>query len=135
MSEQDRLPSIDVRPERPLVDERLSIRITGLPPGLEVVCHAEMEDGFGRHWRAEATFRSDASGVADLATQAPIAGAYDTADAMGLFWAMALDPADAGGPPFPQKDLEPLPTTLTALIAGAPVATARFDRLTVAPDV
>lgn len=94
-----------------------------------------MRDGFGRRWVSAATFLSDAAGRVDLGAQAPVSGAYEGVDPMGLFWTLALDSPDAAGPPTPQKDLEPLATTLTAEIAGAPVATAQFDRLAVAPDV
>jgi dienelactone hydrolase len=135
MNGQDRAPTITVRPEQPLVDDRLTIRITGLPPERRVTCRAEMRDGFDRRWASEATFVSDAGGQLDLSAHAPISGAYAAADSMGLFWSMALDAPDAGGPPSPRKDLEPLPTTLTVALDGRTVATARFDRLAVAPDV
>lgn len=135
MDEQNRGPTIDVRPERPLLDDRLAIRIAGVQPDRRVTCRAEMRDGFGRRWAAEATFLSDADGCVDLSAQAPIVGAYDTIDAMGLFWSMTLDPPDADGPPSPQKELEPLRTTLTVAVDGQPVASKRFDRLAVAPDV
>lgn len=133
--EQEHVPTITVRPERPLIDDRLAVTIDGLPPRREVACRAEMRDGFGRRWVSAATFRSDAAGRVDFTTQAPLSGAYAGVDPMGLFWTLALDPPDAAGPPTPQKDLEPLATTLAAEIAGAPVATLAFDRLAVAPDV
>lgn len=135
MNNQDRVPTIDVQPERPLVDDRLSIRVAGVPPDRRVTCRAEMRDGFDRRWASEATFLSDADGCLDLSTQAPIGGTYDTVDPMGLFWSMSLDPPDAPGPPSPQKDIEPLPTTLAVEIDRQSVASRRFDRLAVAPDV
>lgn len=135
MSKQDRVPTIDIRPEQPLVDDRLSIRITRLPPDMQVTCRAGMRDGFSRNWASEATFVSDADGCVDLSVQAPVVGAYDTVDPMGLFWSMALDPPDTLGPPSPQKALELLPTTLTVEMDGRTIAAARFDRLAVAPDV
>jgi dienelactone hydrolase len=136
MTDADSLaPTISVQPEHPLIDDLLSVTITGLPREREMTCRAEMHDGFGRRWVATAIFVSDVAGQVDLSAQAPVAGAYDGVDPMGVFWALALDPPDATGPATPQKDLEPLATTLIAEIAGTPVASVRFDRLAIAPDV
>ncbi len=43
-------------------------------------------------WRAHAQFQADEHGVVDVDTQPPLAGTYDQADGMGLFWSMKIDP-------------------------------------------
>jgi hypothetical protein len=103
MPDAQQTPTITVRPERPLIDDRLAVTIAGLPPRQEVTCRAEMRDGFGRRWVSAATFLSDADGCVDLTTQAPVSGAYAGVDPMGLFWTLALDPPDAAGPLTPMK--------------------------------
>ncbi len=49
-------PALEVRLERPLLDEVLSTRVSGLTPGQEVILRAEMRDGFDRRWASEAAF-------------------------------------------------------------------------------
>ncbi len=126
-------PALEVRPERPLLYEVLSTRVSGLSLRQEMILRAEIRNRFDQRWASEAAFEVDDDGLVDLSTLAPIWGSYAGVDAMGLFWSMALDPPDAPGSSSPQKGLDPLLTTLTGEPSSSPVAEARFERLPVAP--
>ena len=81
-------PDLLVRPEAPLVDERLRIELRGLDPGSRVALHAEIEADDGVCWSSSAHFEVDAGGVVNLDAQAPLSGSYACADAMGMIWAI-----------------------------------------------
>ncbi|KAA2253919.1 acyl-CoA thioester hydrolase [Solihabitans fulvus] len=119
-------PLIQVSPDCPSLDTSLTVRLLHCPPdGLVTVC-ANTPEGVGRTWRSAATFRADGEGRVDLTRQAPVSGDYTGAAAMGLVWSMTLDDTAPRGEP---SVLTPLPLTLTAEIAGRPVAAARVNRL------
>jgi dienelactone hydrolase len=125
---------LSVSPQRALIDEPLDIILSGLMPGNEVVLRAEMVDDEGVTWSSTAVFAADDDGGVEVATQAPVEGTYQGADAMGLFWSMEPDAAPTAGIFFPSS-LEPLQVTLTAEVDGQTVASAELERRLVAPDV
>jgi len=86
--------TIEVTPSRIMTDETAAIRVTGAQPNSHVTIRAELEDGGGHKWAAEAEFAADAQGVVDVAKQAPVKGAYRTVSAMGLIWAMKPEAHD-----------------------------------------
>jgi hypothetical protein len=127
-------PAIVVSPSNALVDEPLSIRLTGLPPGQPVTLRARMHDHLDRPWASAAVFRAGPTGAVDVTTAAPETGSYSGVDAMGLFWSMQPEPGSLEGP-FALTTLAPLTATLTADVDGAPVATASVERRFVADGV
>ena len=104
--------ALQVTPERGLLSERRTIRISGAVPGSLVALRAETLRG-EELWAAEATVLVGADGSADLDAEAPVSGDYRVADAMGLFWAQARDTA-RGGSSEPQDVTAPLVTRITA---------------------
>ena len=81
-------------PEVPL-DEPTSIRLTGFPPDHEVTIRARTSGAAypaftdtGLVRESDATFMTGSDGSVDVASQAPLRGSYDIANAMGLFWSM-----------------------------------------------
>jgi dienelactone hydrolase len=79
---------IDIVPSTVLIDQPAAIRITGVLPNAPVTLQADLIDGAGHPWNSEAQFTADAQGTVDLTQQAPTAGSYHTASAMGLIWSM-----------------------------------------------
>lgn len=73
-------PRLDVDLTEALIDEPLTIRVTGLEPGQR----ATIRSRFGGNWTGEATFRADESGMIDVTEQAPIGGDYEDVRPMGL---------------------------------------------------
>lgn len=83
--------SIAATPVSALLDQRLSIRISGLNPNATVRVRAKSQAQDTLWWRSEAWFMADDRGRIDLDHQAPQSGSYDGADGMGLFWSMSPD--------------------------------------------
>lgn len=96
---------------------------------------ATLRDAFGRDWSARASFVADDGGCVDLSEQPPLGGDYAGVDAMGLLRAMQPDAAGPAGPPTPQRELEPLSTTVTASIDGESAASITVERLAMARGV
>ena len=117
-------PRIVVDPNRPLVDERFAVRLAGFPPRRRVTVRARMPLDGGL-WEARATVRTDGDGTVDLDTQRPLAGTYDTADAMGLVWSAER----VGDRPAPrERTRTDGNVSLTATVGGRRVASATVER-------
>ena len=71
-------------PANALYDEPISIRLAEFSALAKVVVRATADDNLGRRWSGHAEFFTDADGAVDLTLQAPVAGSYRVADAMGL---------------------------------------------------
>jgi dienelactone hydrolase len=126
-------PQIEVQLVKALIDEPITIRLHGFTAHQQVTLRARM----GQDWRSYATFLTDAHGIVDIGIQQPLDGTYDRADAMGLFWSMALPP-DVEFQPSAMPTLSPhaaLIVRLEAEVDGAPVASVQVERQLVAPDV
>jgi hypothetical protein len=80
-------------PETALLDERVSVRITGLKPNAVVRVSAKSQAQDSLWWRSEALFTADDRGQIDLDREAPQSGSYSGTDGMGLFWSMRPDKA------------------------------------------
>src|SRR5215213_10830519 len=88
-------PAISIQPSESLIDEPVSIRLSGFEPNQKVTIRATtvgaafpdlIDTGIVRE--SQATFQTGANGEVDLEKQAPLSGSYATADGMGLFWSM-----------------------------------------------
>jgi len=137
-------PRLVVTPTSALLDDPVAIRLVGLAPGQLATLRARSDIG-GQLRDAVATFRADASGTIDPATQAPESGTYSGIDPAGLFWS-GVDPyaavgavgtptASQGGPVAYAYGTAPLPVTLGATVTGRELAPATLTRLIVAPGV
>src|SRR5215213_789809 len=88
-------PAMSIQPSESLIDQPVSIHLSGFEPNQEVTMRATtvgaafpdlIDTGIVRE--SQATFPTDANGEVDLEKQAPLSGSYATADGMGLFWSM-----------------------------------------------
>jgi dienelactone hydrolase len=129
------MPVISIQPSEVLIDEPVSIRLSGFEPNQEVTIKAStvgtafpdrVDTGIVRE--SQATFQTDTNGEVDLERQAPISGSYMVADEMGLFWSLEENPAKARS-----GSSDPAPTlqntvqyhyTFTAQVDGKEVAEA-----------
>lgn len=127
--------TITVAPEQALVDEQVSIRLSGFAPHQRITLRAQMHDDSNGLWKSHATFTADHQGRVNVGTQRPLSGTYADADPMGLFWSMVLDPRTRAASPFRNTGLTPTMMTFTASVDEAPVASATLERLFVAPEV
>jgi dienelactone hydrolase len=117
-----------------LVDEPVTTRLSGLPPGQKVSLWAHARDSQGKEWASSASFLADGNGEIDLATQQPVAGSYHTVDPMGLFWSMK--PLDQKPPAlFLTREPKSVEINLIVEIDGTAIAAARLKRLFAGEDV
>jgi len=86
-----------IAPTQPLMDERLSILISGLPPKRLITVRAKSKAQDQLWWRSEAVFNSGPKGTIDLDAVAPVSGTYRGIDGMGLVWSMKPDVDRKGG--------------------------------------
>lgn len=105
---------ITLSPASSLIDEPLSIRLSGLPPRAQITLTAQSSDYdcinaapqeacFGDLWQSSAVFSADADGQLDLSQQPPLAGRYAHADTMGLFYTMQPHALHRPAPSRPQQ--------------------------------
>ena len=90
------MPRIVVTPDDAMIDLPRVIRAEGFAPRSAVEITATLVQNDGTTWRSRATFLADAAGRVDLATSAPLNGAYAGVSPMGLVWSMRQ--VAAGGP-------------------------------------
>ncbi len=88
---------IIVSPQEALIDQRVSVSLTGLEPRQRVTLTAVATDAATRQWKSTAVFQAGRRGTVTLDRTAPIAGDYLTADAMGPFWSMSPVDGRKGG--------------------------------------
>ena len=127
---------IQVKPDKALVDEVVSISVTGLASKQSATVKATMTDNHGTVWQSSAEFLAEQRGKLELSKQAPVQGSYTGVDPMGLFWSMkqSSQPHE-NRPPAAHKFLAPVVVNLELEISGKTVSTARLTRLYVGPGV
>lgn len=129
--------TIVVSPNPALMDDRVTIKVMGLPPSRSVTIRARSKDQLGRWWRSSALFLARQDGSIDLSAQAPISGTYAGVDAMGLFWSMELDPPERHVPAFfPVVDwFKPIVTGIEAASGLRVLGATQVVRHFVSPGV
>ena len=138
MSTNSTLPQIMITPASALIDEQVQIILSGFTPNVRVTLHVYTQDDANKEWTSQATFITDENGTLDVSTQPPVAGTYQGADAMGLFWSLHLTQPQAKkqSPLFVKTKLStPTIITFTATIDEEIVATTQAERLHIAQGV
>lgn len=124
---------IEVTPMDPLLDEPMTIRISGLKAQQSVKIRLSAPRN-NKVWQAEATFTADESGAVDLSKIAPSAGSYAGVEPMGLVFSMTPTAEDLpDSKPLARTD--PRITTCEVLIGEEVVAKKDFRRFVCRPDV
>src|ERR1035437_499836 len=126
-----------ISPNPALMDDRVAIKATGLPPNRSMTMLAASKDQRGCWWRSSAVFLTRRDGSFDLSVQAPTSGLYKGVDAMGLFWSMQPDksvqPVHAF---FEVVDwFKPIVTEIEAVSDGRVLGTSQVIRQFTAPGV
>ncbi len=80
--------TLEVTPQRVMMDESAVIRASGLQPNERVVLRAALIDGAGQSWGSQAEFIADGRGVLNVSKQIPVTGSYREMSPMGLIWSM-----------------------------------------------
>lgn len=128
-------PLFNVHPNPAFVDEEITIRVTGLPPGVRAKIRASVRDDAGRVWESHGLFRAGADGCLDLASDESIRGTYRGQHAMGLFWSMRLAarPGSAQAT-FVKNGAAPDIVELKLEAGGRELASAHLGRRWLPPD-
>ena len=127
-----------VAPAQPLLDDRLSISVSGLPPNQLITIKAKSKAQDQLWWRSEAVFSTGVQGTIDLSTQAPVSGSYRGADGMGLFWSMNPEAGTKYGDHafFAITDwFKPVVTEIEADDEGQVLGSAMIERRLAKPGV
>jgi pimeloyl-ACP methyl ester carboxylesterase len=115
-------PRLTVRPPLSLVDQPLSIEVSGVRPGTLVRVSAN-ENG----WVGSGMFRADRHGTVSPARQPSLRGTYTGLAPMGLFWSMKSGP---GPGPYYGGTVD-----VTATAEGAVIARTTVTRVGMARGV
>ena len=127
---------LEITPHTSLIDEPVSLRLSGLQPRQHATIHAQTLDGFHQQWQSTATFLADEQGMVDLSTQKPLSGSYCDVDSLGIFWSMSIvEKGKQKKAFFARNKPHPLTVTIRVEVEGVPVATASIQRLFAAPGV
>ncbi|HEY7419248.1 MAG TPA: acyl-CoA thioesterase/BAAT N-terminal domain-containing protein, partial [Ktedonobacteraceae bacterium] len=124
---------LDVTPLDALVDEPVTIRLSGLPAGQRVTLWACAQDIGGNSWISSASFIAESNGEIDVAKQLPVAGSYHQANPMGLLWSM--QPVGRKASFFLAREHMLAEIDLIAEIDGTAVAATRLKRHFAGEDV
>jgi pimeloyl-ACP methyl ester carboxylesterase len=109
-------PHLSAGPRSSLIDQPVSIEVSGVRPGALVRISVD-EDG----WAGSGVFRADRRGTASPARQASLRGTYTGHEPMGLFWSMA---SGSGLGPYLGGTAD-----VTATLAGKVIGRAKLTRL------
>ena len=126
--------TLEITPNRALVDEQAVIRAKGLQPNEHVTIHAQLTDGGQQVWKSEADFVADADDVVDTSKQAPAKGSYREVSSMGLVWSMM--PAEKKVVSYVSPhELQPQVINFGLMRNGQQVSTAQLEQLQIAYDI
>jgi dienelactone hydrolase len=126
--------TLELIPNRVLVDESAVIRARGLEPNERISIQAELVDGADEPWSSQAEFIADAQGAVDTSQQASVKGSYEGVSAMGLVWSMK--PAAKHVPSYhTPRDLGSQIINFQLMRNGQQVASARMEQFGVAEGV
>ena len=96
---------IQINPVTSLVDEEISINVTGLSPRQTVTLRAKLLGDSHEVFESYGHFIANGEGVVCVAEQEPLHGSYCGADAMGLMWSMEPSPGQRDGLRLSKKDV------------------------------
>jgi dienelactone hydrolase len=96
-----------------LIDQPIAIALRDFAPRQRVSVTATQTYAEAARWQSRATFISDNDGQVDVTRQAPVSGAYEGVEPMGLFWSMDRLPSEALPAP-PGAIMLPMPIRLEA---------------------
>jgi dienelactone hydrolase len=127
--------SLAVTPETALIDQPVTITVTGCAPKQTVVLRAVCFDDDGLRWESRATFEANEDGRVDPARHAPKYGTYSGVDPMGLFWSMLNDEGPDSRTMFADEELDPLHVVIQLEIDGEVRESRRLVRQRILPRV
>lgn len=135
MTQNQATPRLEISPSSFLIDQDVSIRVVGMPPGYRAKISLSTTDDEGIGWMSWATYRSGGDGAIDVSGQAPVNGTYAGVDPMGLFWSMKPTESPRKSGPFTRTGLDPETITASVDDRGKLLASAKMTRFHAGPGV
>jgi hypothetical protein len=129
-----RAQTLEVSPNRVLVDQNAAIRASGLEPSERVTLQAHLVDGALQAWTSQAEFVASAQGTIDTSRQSPEKGSYTEVSAMGLVWSMMPAEKHVASYESP-RDLQSQKIDFALLRNGRQVAATQLEQICVTDDV
>jgi len=126
--------TLEVVPNRVAFDAPAAIRATGLAPNEHMSIRAELTDGGGQRWAAQADFIVGADGSVDTSKQAPVGGSYKEISPLGVIWSML--PVSKNVQAYQgTRDLGPQITEFHLMRKSQKLADARLEQVVLAEGV
>jgi dienelactone hydrolase len=122
---------LTVAPRDVLIDQPVSITVSGLRPRSMVTLTATTRSALRNLWKSTATFRADANGRVVVSRSPSLAGSYRGRDGMGLLWSMRWNGCE-------DCRMAPSVVSTVRLVAqhgGRTLATTSFTRRTQTPGL
>ena len=127
-------PQIQIIPNKALIDENVSIQLTGFQPGQHIVLRVKATDDLNKKWESYAEFQADENGRVNIGSQKPLSGTYNEADSTGLFWSMKLMSEEQTSL-FAKSTLTPLEFSFSVEVENTVVTSATLERLFISKEV
>ncbi|XP_062610810.1 acyl-coenzyme A amino acid N-acyltransferase 1-like isoform X1 [Saccostrea cucullata] len=106
---------ISVTPCEALVDERVHIKVDGLPKNGPITIKASLQEGNNR-FASYGCYTATEQGHLTVEDQASVQGTYTGLEPMGLFWSMKPEPSSRQNIRFLKKDVtSPIIVTLSVI--------------------
>jgi dienelactone hydrolase len=129
-----RAQTIEVAPQRVMLDEPAAIHAGGLKPNQRATIRAELRDGADVQWTSQADFVADDQGSIDTSKHPALAGSYRGISAMGLIWSM-LPSAHKATRYQPPKDFGIQIIDFHLMLNNVELASTRLEQAFVAEGV
>ncbi len=126
--------TLEVSPQRVMMDEPASIRASGLEANQRATIRAELLDGADERWTSQADFVADGQGSIDTSKHPAIAGSYQGISASGLIWSM-LPSSRKAARYRPPREFGIQTIEFHLLLKNAEVAAARLEQAAIAEGV
>ncbi|KAL5013582.1 hypothetical protein ScPMuIL_007852 [Solemya velum] len=96
LSQKSDMAAITVTPDEPLMDDKVTIVVSGLKRHEAVTLYAVLTDD-KKTFASCASYVADDSGTVDLEKSPSTQGTYTGVEPLGLFWSMVQSPGQPGG--------------------------------------
>ncbi|XP_068458612.1 peroxisomal succinyl-coenzyme A thioesterase-like [Clinocottus analis] len=88
---------LSVQPSRGLMDEKFSVSVQNVLPGLPLTVHAFYKCEGGYSWEAFAHYTANATGTVNVSEDPSLGGTYSGVEPMGLMWSLRPVPGSKKG--------------------------------------
>ncbi|XP_076015967.1 peroxisomal succinyl-coenzyme A thioesterase-like isoform X2 [Genypterus blacodes] len=137
-------PVLSVSPVRGMLDEKFSVEVKNLPPGVPVTLHSLHHSEDKDYWEAYGHYVSDHTGKVTVSEDLSYGGTFTGKEAMGLVWSLRPVPGSRSGLRLRKKDVCSPMELLVSLYRGhavegfveqTPLASVLTERWHMAPGV